>query len=39
MTGRALFKFDPTLFIDDEEAADEKVYIERVDEEEETTAD
>jgi hypothetical protein len=29
LSGRALFQFDPTLFVDDEEAADEKIYNER----------
>jgi len=29
LSGRALFQFDPTLFVDDEEAADEKIYHER----------
>lgn len=35
MSGRALFKYDPTLFKDDEEAAGEDVYEERIEEEEE----
>lgn len=29
LSGRALFQFDPTLFVDDDEAADEKIYHER----------
>jgi hypothetical protein len=29
MSGRALFKYDPNLFVDDEEAADEQTYEER----------
>lgn len=29
LSGRALFKYDPTLFRDDENAADEKIYEER----------
>lgn len=29
MSGKALFKYDPTLFQDDENAADEKIYEER----------
>lgn len=35
LSGKALFKYDPTLFKDDEEAADEKVYEEREELEEE----
>jgi len=35
LSGRALFKYDPTLFKDDEEAADENVYVERDEEYEE----
>ena len=35
LSGRALFKFDPTLFQDDEEAAGEDIYEERNEEEEE----
>ena len=39
LTGRALFKFDPTLFVDDDEAVDEKVYENREaeDDDDETT--
>ncbi len=29
MSGKALFKYDPNLFQDDEDAADEKIYEER----------
>lgn len=29
LSGKALFKYDPTLFQDDENAADEKIYEER----------
>jgi hypothetical protein len=29
LSGKALFKYDPTLFKDDEDAADEKLYEER----------
>lgn len=40
MSGKALFKYDPNLFQDDEDAADEKIYEEREeleeDQEEET---
>lgn len=36
LSGRALFKFDPTLFKDDEAAADETVYEEHEDEDETT---
>ena len=32
MSGKALFKYDPTLFQDDEQAADEKFYEEIIDE-------
>lgn len=39
MSGRALFKYDPTLFKDDEDAADTDVYEERVEEEEEKNDD
>ncbi len=39
MSGRALFKFDPTLFKDDEDAADNDVYEERIEEEEEEKRD
>lgn len=37
LSGKALFKYDPNLFMDDENAADEKIYEEReeFDEEEE----
>lgn len=35
LSGKALFKYDPTLFRDDEDAADEKIYEEREEEEEE----
>jgi hypothetical protein len=35
LSGRALFKFDPTLFKDDEEAVGMEVYEERNEEEEE----
>lgn len=35
MSGKALFKYDPTLFKDDEDAADEKIYEEREELEEE----
>lgn len=35
LSGKALFKYDPTLFKDDEEAADEDIYQERTEEEEE----
>jgi hypothetical protein len=31
MTGRALFQFDPTMFVDDDEAADDAVYADRED--------
>lgn len=34
MSGRALFKYDPTLFKDDEEAADADIYEERNEDEE-----
>ena len=34
-TGKALFKYDPTLFKDDEDAADANIYEERSDEDEE----
>ena len=34
LSGRALFKYDPTLFQDDEAAADETVYEERAEDEE-----
>jgi len=30
LSGKALFQFDPTLFVDDEDAADERVLNERV---------
>lgn len=36
MSGKALFKYDPSLFQDDEQAADEKFYEEIIDEEEES---
>jgi hypothetical protein len=47
MNGRALFKYDPTLFQDDNDAADEDTYADRVEidnneeekKEEETLAD
>lgn len=29
LSGRALFQFDPTLFVDDDEAVDEKIYHDR----------
>lgn len=32
LSGKALFKYDPTLFKDDENAADEKIYEEREEE-------
>lgn len=32
MSGKALFKYDPTLFADDDNAADEDTYEERNDE-------
>lgn len=32
MSGRALFKYDASLFIDDDNAADEEAYEERNDE-------
>jgi hypothetical protein len=35
MSGKALFKYDPTLFKDDEQAADEKFYEEIVEEDDE----
>jgi hypothetical protein len=35
LSGRALFKYDPTLFTDDEEAADVDTYEEREEEMEE----
>jgi DRG Family Regulatory Proteins, Tma46/Zinc finger C-x8-C-x5-C-x3-H type (and similar) len=35
LSGKALFKYDPTLFKDDEEAADEDIYQERNEDEEE----
>ena len=35
LSGRMLFKFDPTLFQDDEAAADSTVYEERNEEDEE----
>jgi len=35
LSGKALFKYDPTLFQDDENAADQDIYEERVEEEEE----
>jgi hypothetical protein len=35
LSGRALFKFDPTLFQDDEAAADSNIYEERNEEDEE----
>ena len=35
MSGKALFKYDPTLFKDDDEAADENIYAERNEDEEE----
>ena len=34
MSGKALFKYDPNLFMDDEDAADEAIYEEREDMEE-----
>lgn len=34
LSGRALFKYDPTLFKDDEDAAAEDIYVERNEEEE-----
>ena len=36
MSGKALFKYDPSLFQDDEQAADEKFYEEIIEEEEES---
>jgi DRG Family Regulatory Proteins, Tma46 len=33
MSGKALFKYDPSLFKDDDEAADEDIYAERNEEE------
>lgn len=33
LSGKALFKYDPTLFKDDEDAADEKIYEEREEDE------
>ena len=36
MSGRALFKYDPTLFQDDEAAAGQDTYDDRIDEEEES---
>ena len=38
LSGRALFKFDPTLFQDDEAAADSAVYEERAEDEEDAPA-
>lgn len=35
MSGRALFEFDSTIFVDDENAADQKIYEDRVIEEDE----
>jgi hypothetical protein len=29
LSGRALFQYDPTLFVDDDEAADENIYDNR----------
>ena len=39
LSGRALFKYDATLFVDDEEAADEETYNERTEEEEKKEED
>ena len=39
MSGRALFKFDPSLFKDDEDAAANDDYEERIDEVEEEHKD
>lgn len=36
LSGKALFKYDPNLFQDDEDAADQDIYEERNDEEEKT---
>jgi len=38
LSGRALFKYDPTLFQDDEAAADSAVYEERAEDEEDAPA-
>lgn len=35
LSGKALFKYDPTLFKDDEDAVDEDIYEEREEDEEE----
>ena len=37
LSGRALFKFDPNLFQDDEAAADQDLYADRSDNDEEET--
>jgi len=39
MSGKALFTYDPTLFKDDDDAVDEELYEEDVEETKENTAD